>query len=207
MMAVPARRTLTPDEFFDWLTGQEGRYELVDGVPMAMTGANRRHDRIVVNGLVALGARLKGRKCHPFTADTAVRITSGNIRFPDFGIECGRPPDRSIAAAERRLVAEVFSPSSKTFDETEKLEEYKSVPGLDHILLIDPDWPQARLWWRDGEGPWQSRRESGLEAVVAFPALDVALPLAELYDGLEFQPRPMLVDVTPADLAEGRWKI
>ncbi len=206
-MAIPIRRKLTPDEFFDWLAGQETRYELVDGEPMAMAGAERRHDRIVVNGLVSLGVQLRGRKCQPFSADTAVRIPSGNIRYPDFGVDCGPFVDKSMTASEPALVAEVFSPSSRLFDCTEKLEEYKSVPSLAHIILIDPEWPQARYWWRDVEGSWQSRRETGLDAVIELAALELKVPLADLYTGLEFRPRPMLVDVYPPGTTEGRWAI
>ena len=125
-MASLARRNLTAEEFFDWLSGQETRYKLVDGEPVAMAGAERRHDHIVVNGLGVLWSQLRGRKCRSFSADTAVRIPSGNIRYPDFGVDCGPFVDKSMAASEPALVAEVFSPSSRLFDCTEKLEEYKS---------------------------------------------------------------------------------
>ena len=206
-MASPARRKLTAEEFFDWLSGQETRYELVDGEPLAMAGAERRHDHIVVNGLGTLWSQLRGRKCRPFSADTAVRIPSGNIRYPDFGIDCGPFVDKSMAASEPALVAEVSSPSSRLFDCTEKLGDYKSVPSIAHIILIDPDWPQARYWWRDGDGFWQSRRESGLDAVIDLPVLELRVALADLYAGLDFRPRPMLVDVYPPGTIEGHWNI
>jgi hypothetical protein len=35
---------MTEAEFLAWQSGREQRYELVDGVPRAMTGARIRHD-------------------------------------------------------------------------------------------------------------------------------------------------------------------
>ena len=47
-MADPARRRMTPEEFFEWQSAQDGLYELVDGVPVPhvkmMTGASVQHD-------------------------------------------------------------------------------------------------------------------------------------------------------------------
>ena len=193
----------TEAEFFAWLERQETRYELVDGQPVprrapdpvtGMVGANRRHDRVVVNLLVALAGRLRGSPCQPGTADTAVRIPGRGIRFPDATVDCGRPAETEVAAAEPVLVAEVLSPTTRQFDQSEKLEEYRSVASLRHILLIDPLQPRLLLHSRDAEGHWSAQRHAGLETAVPLPALGIALPLAELYEGLSFAPPPRVVD-------------
>ena len=52
-MADPAMRRMTPEEFFAWQLGQDGLYELVDGVPVPhvkmLTGASAQHDRVTVD--------------------------------------------------------------------------------------------------------------------------------------------------------------
>jgi len=60
-------------------------------------------------------------------------------------VDCGRLEETARAATEPTLVAEVLSPSTAAFDEAEKLEEYRSVPSLRHILRVDPDQPRLRL--------------------------------------------------------------
>jgi Uma2 family endonuclease len=115
-MGETAIRRMTAAQFFDWDPGDDARYELVDGVPVMMTGARRRHDQIVVNGVGELGAKLRGHRCRPFTADTAVRIPNGNIRRPDAGVDCGRFDDDAVHADQPRLVIEVLSPSTRQFD-------------------------------------------------------------------------------------------
>ena len=182
MSHAARHRPWTEDEFFRWLERQEGRYELVDGEPRAMTGATNRHNLVVTNLFRALDRRLRGGPCQPSPFNTAVRIPAGNIRYPDLLVDCGpfRPDD--FAASEPVLVAEVLSPSTEVFDLTGKLEEYRTVPTLRHILLLDPKAPRARLHSRASEAdPWSGRPLAGEAAEVALAVLGVAFPLGECY--------------------------
>src|SRR5215472_1659590 len=70
-------RRMTVAEFFAWEPGDEERYELVDGRPVKMTGARRRHDRIVGNLNRVLGTQLLDSPYIVFTPDTAVLIPNG----------------------------------------------------------------------------------------------------------------------------------
>ena len=193
-MIQPARRNLSVDDFHAWVATQERKYELVDGAPLMMAGASRRHDRIARNTLVALDRRLRGHRCQPFTSDTFVRIPAGNVRLPDLGVDCGTFDDDSLETDSPILVVEILSPTTRTFDRTDKLEEYKTIDGLEYILLIDPVSPQVRLYWRDGARRWTSTRMVGLDAVVDMPVLGLHLPMSEVYRDLQFPPRPTLVE-------------
>lgn len=192
-MAEEAARRMSADEFLTWHLRQEGHYELVDGVPVAMAGAKRQHDRAVLNTLIALGNHLGHGRCHPFTDDTAIRIPNGNIRYPDAGVDCGPFDGASTWAEAPLLVVEVLSESTRAFDQSRKLEEYKTVPGLAHIIFIDVDVPEVIHWRRDTTQGWSFTVLKGLEAAIDLPDLDMTLPLATLYGGLTFKPQPRLV--------------
>ena len=192
-MAVHARQKIGIDDFYAWVATQERKCELVDGEPLMMAGANRRHDRITKNAIVSLDGKLKGRKCQPFTSDTFVRIPAGNARMPDAGVDCGEFDDDAVEASRPTLVIDILSPTTRTFDRTDKLEEYKTVESMDYILLIDPDHPLVRLYFRDGDRRWVSQRIAGLDQSIDLPLLDMVVPLHELYDGLTFHPGPVLV--------------
>ena len=192
-MSQHATRRMSTDEFLEWCQFQEQKFELVDGVPVAMAGAKRAHDRIVVNVIRSLGNQLEGNPCQPFTDDTAVRIPNGNTRRPDVGIDCGSFEPEALAVDSPRLVIEVLSPTTRTFDMFDKLEEYKTVAGLAHIVLIDPDVPQAIHWWRDPTGDWQHTKHEGLAAEIVIQDPAVTLALGTLYSGLTFRPRPRLM--------------
>jgi Uma2 family endonuclease len=198
-MSERSIRRMTADEFLEWdLTQPDARHELVDGVPVAMTGASQRHDLVVVNTLAELRTKLRGGPCRPLTPDVAVKIPNGQVRRPDVTVHCAGFDERALFAAEPRLVVEVLSPSTRAFDRVRKLEEYKSVPTLAHILLIDPDAPEVMLWSRDAGGTWGLAIIEGRDAVVELGALDMSLRLADLYEGLTFQPVPRLVIDPPS---------
>lgn len=185
-MSQTALRPMTADAFLAWdLDQPDARHELIDGRPVAMTGARRRHDRLVVNGLRELSGRLGGG-CEAFTADIAVRIPNGNVRRPDLGVACGPQEDELTYARAPRLVAEVLSASTRAFDLARKLEEYRGIASLEYVLLVDPDAPEVILWSRDAARGWEHRVIAGTAAVVDLPALGLVLPLAELYRSVTF---------------------
>ena len=188
-MAQNALKPWSLAEFFAWQDRQEAKYELVGGFPLKMmAGASNRHDRIVLNILAELRARLRGSSCTPFTGDGAVVTRSAQIRRPDAGVDCGlRDPD-GYTAADPKLIVEVLSPSTRDFDTFEKLEEYKALGGLDHILYVEPNRAEVAFWSRRDDGGWGRERIEGIDAVAEMPKLGIALPLAEIYDGIELPP-------------------
>jgi Uma2 family endonuclease len=187
---------MTPEEFYAWQETIDEKYELVDGYPVPrcpdiemMTGASRRHDHIVFNLLAEIGRQLRGSPCRGFTADTAVRTATGRRR-PDAGVECGRLDDESYEAGEVRMVIEVLSPSTRDLDTFGKLDEYKAIDSMDHILLVEPNAPQAILWSRAADRTWSLARIEGLQASVDVASLGITLKLEDLYSGLTFRPAP-----------------
>ena len=195
-MAETAIVAMTADEFFAWQEKQDELYELVDGFPLKMmSGAKHRHDRITINLIVAIDRNLRGKPCQPTTQDTGVKITESQIRRPDVAIACGPFNDDSYIASDPRAVFEVLSPSTRLIDHSKKLEDYKSVASLAHIVLIDPDRPEVLAFARQADGGWASRAVKGLEAEIGFGDLGCVLTLAEIYRDLTFRPGPRLVMV------------
>jgi Uma2 family endonuclease len=192
-MSERAVARMSVEEFLEWGLHQEQRYELVDGVPVAMAGAKAAHDRIVINAQGMLYNQLRGKACRNFSADTAIRIPAGNIRRPDVGIDRGVFDGEATTATAPLLALEVLSPSTRDFDMLRKLEEYKTVPELAHIVLIDPDIPQAFHWSRGIGEDWRYLLLEGLEAVIRLPEIDRLLALRDLYEGLTFMQQPRLV--------------
>lgn len=192
-MSQPAASTpMSVAEFFQWQEHQQERYELVDGQPLRMmAGARTAHNTIVINLLSELRNQLRGRDCYPLNGDSSLETYPGQIRRPDGGVDCGPYASETVKATAPRMVAEVLSPSTRDFDTFDKVREYQSVAGLDYIVLIEPNAPEAVMWVREGEG-WGIERAAGLEAELAMPGIGVTLRLAELYDRVVFPAGPRL---------------
>ncbi|MEA2943053.1 MAG: hypothetical protein QOD09_3582 [Bradyrhizobium sp.] len=174
-MQPSAVQTISPERFFAWVTGQEERFELVEGEVVLMAGAGRRHDSIVVNLTAAVHAQVRGGPCQTFTSDTYVSTSSSTRRMADLGVDSGKPEDDSLSADKPALVIEVLSPTTGGFDITVKLAEYQSLPSMDYILLVDTEMPTVHLYLRDRDGRWENRVVKGLEATIDLPKLNVVL--------------------------------
>jgi Uma2 family endonuclease len=168
-------------------------------------GGEPGHDRIAGNAIRVVGYHLQGHRCQPFTSDTYVKIPAGNRRQADMGVDRSPFEDASLDASEPVLVLEILSLTTRTFDRNDKLKEYKTVSTLEYILLVDPDYPQVRLYRRGDDRNWTSDRLTGLASLVEIPRLGLRLPLGDLYSGQVFRTRPTLVE--PADDPASKFSI
>ncbi len=71
----------------------------------------------------------------------------------------------------------VLSPATSALDQSRKPEEYKSVPAVRRILIVDPNRPGVIAHARGAAG-WDSRFAGGLDAVVEIADPARSLPLA-----------------------------
>lgn len=187
-MPQPAPEYMSADAFFDFVQDRDEKWELVDGVPVMMAGANQRHQAIAANIFASLYNQLRGKPCRPTSADTGVSIGPGTVRYPDVVVDCGRRDDESMFASEPVLVIEVLSPSTRSFDSHRKVLEYKSNPDIRYILLVDTNNVGCLLHYRDGEG-WEEIMRDSAGSSVEVPEIGITISLDDIYDGLEFKPR------------------
>lgn len=195
-MAQPALGFMGHNEFFEFLQSQEMKWELVDGQPIMMAGANQRHQAIAMNTSGSLFAKLRGSPCRPTTADTGVASSGGNVRYPDVVVDCGPRDDTSMLASEPTVVIEVFSPSTKGFDSQRKLIEYKKNPAINCILLIDTD-NACTILHRRTDGGWSETVYQNIDDVIDLPEIGTSLSLQEIYAGLEFKPQLTISQICP----------
>ena len=177
---------MSVDEFFEWLEKQDQRYELVNGHPLMMAGASIAHDTIVMNGSRVFGNQLLDTPCRPRSADIAIKIPAGNIRYPDLSVDCGTPGNDAKSSDKPTLVIEVASKSTQHFDDVDKLEEYKSIPSMEYILLVAADGPRVRFYYRDEDRAWESRPIIGMDSRIEMTLIGVSITLGDLYHGLQF---------------------
>lgn len=145
MSAAPATvlSGLTSEEFYALPDSDEYRHsELLDG-EVVVTPPSLLHQRIVNRLLFAIEAwRREGPSRGEVTTEPAVEIGSRTVYVPDLAwwpSERAAPPDQPPAFdGPPALVAEIFSPSTRAFDATRKLNGYSRV-GVQELWLIDPE--------------------------------------------------------------------
>lgn len=189
-MAEAARKPMSIEEFFEWQRRHEDLYELVDGFPRPrwkmMTGASRFHDIIAVNILASLHHQLRGTRCHATTPDIGVRTMAKGLRRPDVTVTCDVPRQDLYTAEDPRVVVEILSPSNEGIDWIRKLEEYRRLEGIAHIVLIDSLAIDATIYTRTA-AVWDTTDFDSLNDVIELPAIGCHLRLQDVYQGVPFE--------------------
>lgn len=174
--SIPPRMSV--DEFYAWAETQEGKFELENGVVIAMAPPNVRHADTKMAAFLALrdAIRKEGLQCSVYSDGPAVRIDDAASYVPDAVIQCGPAPPGDANELERPvIVVEVLSPSTAYRDLGVKLAGYFQVPSLHHYLIVDPDRRRVIHHARAAEGSISTRLPVAGELRLDPPGLVIAV--------------------------------
>lgn len=179
----------------DYLAGElvsPVKHEYIAGVVYAMTGARNLHNLIASNTLVALGSRLRGKPCRAFNSDTKIRLlfpTHVRFYYPDVSVVCQPGSPTASYQEAPAVVVEVLSARTRRTDEGEKKDAYLTIASLAAYLLVEQE-SAAVIAFRRTEQGFVREVFRGLDATVPLGELGITLPLAEIYEAVDFVPEP-----------------
>ncbi|MPZ56460.1 MAG: Uma2 family endonuclease [Rhizobiales bacterium] len=174
--------------FLAWVQGREGRYELADGRVVMMVGASRAHGLIVRNLLLVMHGQLDPQR---WTVIAEFGLDAGRktLRYPDIVVDRAGGAGGDHTATEPVMIAEVLSPTTEAVDLGDKAAEYLKLPSLTAYLILAQDRCKAWLWARGNDGFAAGPDViAGLDKIIRVGALNLNLPLAALYAGVEAGP-------------------
>lgn len=202
-MAQPTRQYLTIEEYLWEEQRAEAKHEYYSGQVYNMAGGSPNHSEIAVNLTSELRRLLRSRGCHIFNSDLKVAI-AGNSRtrgkkrqqedefvtYPDASVVCGQLEfykDDNQTLVNPMILFEVLSPSTRNYDRSIKLEQYRKIPSLVAYIMIDSEQVWVEQYYRTGDHSWQVDEPlEEIEALVKIASLEIAIPVAALYEGIEF---------------------
>ena len=178
----------------DYLAGElvsPVKHEYLGGVVYALAGARNLHNVIAGNIFGALYVRLRGGPCRPFNSDTKIRIRFPILRFyyPDASVICRPNPQTDSFQDEPAVLFEVLSRRTRRLDEGEKKDGYLTIPSLAVYVLVEQE-TAAVVAFRRSEGGFVREVYQGLDAVLPLREIGLDVPLAEIYETVEFAPEP-----------------
>ncbi|HEX9930448.1 MAG TPA: Uma2 family endonuclease [Pyrinomonadaceae bacterium] len=192
---------ITAEEYLAYERAAEDRHEYWNGEIFEMAGESYNHGVISSNLTIELGIRLKKTPCRVFNKDMKIRSGSdidlhkslkGFFSYPDVVVVCGaaRMHDKvRDVILNPKVVIEVLSPTTEKFDRGEKFIRYRNnLPTLTDYVLVAQNYPLIDHFRRGAEdnGEWIFTPVSGLEAIWNLKNLEISIPLADVYDGVEF---------------------
>lgn len=192
-MSLPQRiRRFTPREYYELERTAEYKSDYYDGEIFAMGGGTSRHSLICSNIIRRVGNRLEGSPCAVYESNLRLKIMATALRtYPDVSIYCG-PLERDEEDPYEEtyinptVLFEVLSKPTEGYDRGFKAESYRQVESLKAYVLVSQAAPHVEIFERQPDGSWRLRETRGLDTTLAIPAVQIELPLAEIYDRVEF---------------------
>jgi Uma2 family endonuclease len=190
MSTVP-KHYITADEYLHRESKAEFRSEYFRGEMFAMAGASANHNLIVLNTGACLREQLKKKPCRVYPSDLKLRIdATGLYTYPDLSVVCGDPQIETNGGdvlLNPVVLVEVLCDSTEAYDRGKKFEHYRTIPSLQHYVVIAQDRHSMDCFSRDPNGSWNLTSCQGLEGQVELDSIDSKLFAAEVYDKVVFQ--------------------
>lgn len=134
------------DDYVLW----EGRWELIDGIPFAMTPSpSYRHQRVSQKIAYLLELGLQECKHCKALLPTDWQVTEDTVVQPDNMVICYQPSSAFLTKAPS-LIFEILSPSTTGKDRHTKYSIYEK-EGVTYYCIVDPENNVAKIYLlRDG---------------------------------------------------------
>ena len=118
--------------------------------------------------------------------DLKVGLPDGRWVYPDVFVRCTPRDGTETLIDDPVLVVEVLSPGTLIYNTSEKRWAYQGLSSLRHLLVVAQDQAKVEVASRDPDGTWRSVFHIGLDAELHLAAFDINLPLAGIYEDIEF---------------------
>jgi Uma2 family endonuclease len=136
-----AIETYTYADYTHW----EGEWELIDGIPLAMSPAPMRiHQSIATELMYNLRNQLEECKSCEVLGEIDYKVSDDTILKPDIALTCGETNERYLTKAPE-IIVEIISKSTAKRDEKYKFEIYEK-EKVKYYILVYPNDLRAKIY-------------------------------------------------------------
>jgi len=193
-MSTVMKSVLSSEEYLARERRAEWRSEFYRGEMFAMAGASWEHTLIKDNLAGEARNRFKGGPCHVATSDLRVKISvTGLYTYPDVVVVCDEPrfeDQVQDTLLNPRVIVEVLSDSTEKYDRGTKFGHYRQLPSLQEYVLVAQDRRLIERFIRQADDSWVLTAFSDLSGTFDFGSIAAAIPMAEIYRGVQFPENP-----------------
>ena len=174
---------MTIEEFLAFCDGRpdDERWELIEGVAVLNASPVESHQVICLNlGRLLMNAKIekRARWLPALGVGTRVPASPHSLPQPDVFVKEGPVSDQHITT-DALVLFEVLSKSNTPADQAWRKRAYASIPNCQHYVTVATK--SVKVVRFDRSADWKGSEFKTLGAVLELPALEVSLPLAEIY--------------------------
>lgn len=178
----------TPEEYLALEAKAAEKSEYFNGEIFTMAGASLNHNRIINNLYFILRTAFKTLpqlNCEAFTSDIKVWIKQTNAyTYPDILIIQGEPDsveNHNNMITNPKIIIEVLSDSTQSFDRKGKFDIYRTLPSLQEYILISQDKIQIEHFNKIAAKHWEMHEYNETDNSFSLASLPVEIVLQEIY--------------------------
>lgn len=183
------KKKFSIEEYLEMENAATEKHEYYKGEIFAMSGAKVPHNTISRNLLIALGQKLKGKRCNPFGSDQRIHIESNTLfTYPDISIIC----DELITlnndnwnVLNPSVIIEILSPSTKNYDRGEKFKLYRDIPTLKEYILVDSESIHVEVFRLNEKNHWELEEYNSISDSIPVKVIGENILLSETYEGVK----------------------
>jgi Uma2 family endonuclease len=99
-------------------------------------------------------------------------------------VTCKPPRRGDQLISDPVLIVEILSPGTAMYDRQTKVADYRRIPSVEEILLIDSTSIFAEVLRREGDR-WITEIVRGPQATLSLASIGLAAAMSELYEGID----------------------
>jgi len=188
-MKLPEVQFVSEREYLDAERLALEKHEYYRGEIFAMSGASIVHNKIAMNCALAIGPKLKGKKCQPFGSDLRIHIPKNTLyTYPDISIICGEietTDDNFDTITNPSVIIEILSSSTRNYDKGEKFTLYREIDSLQEYILIDSERVMFEKFIRNSDNSWQLTEYKTMEQSFTIETVNIEMQLQQIYEGVK----------------------
>jgi Uma2 family endonuclease len=177
---------MTVGEFLEWDSPGEYPWQLIDGVPVAMSPPAPLHGAIQGEVTRLIGNHLFdcGMKCTVVTTPGVIPRfqPDRNFMIPDLAVTCSQSDITGRSVHEPVLLIEILSPSNHA-ETWRNVWAYMTVPSLREILVIRTASVGVELLRRGDSDAWPEKPLAIAGGAFTLSSIALTLPVEALYRG------------------------
>jgi Uma2 family endonuclease len=155
-----------------------------------MAGGTLDHSTICINVTSLLRRLLRGGPCRVYNSDARVRLSEERYFYPDATVSCDeRDRGKGDIIVSPRVVVEVFSPGTASYDRGNKFVYYRTCPTIEEYVLVDTQRQAVDVYRRASTTLW-TLHLFGPGDRVELACLNISFPIVALYEDVTFPGEP-----------------
>ena len=174
----------TSAEYLVWEPSQKERHIYVRGEIFAMSGGTFEHNEVTLSIAASLKNHLKGTPCKVGITDMRVAVQKADCYFyPDVVVTCAERDTlnpKITEIQEAKLIIEVLSESTASYDRGAKFADYRLLDTLQEYVLVDPDARTVEVFRKNAANIWELHPSNAASPTVTLKSVDWQGDIAQL---------------------------